>query len=877
MKKTIFLLLLMCFTTSVIAQTDVTYKIENPSFEINGTEGWTSENLSAQTNSSFEYKAGKVYLEKWVSSGSAGDASIKQTVKNLVKGSYRLTVAAQNIQQKSSAEQTGAYIYAKGITNKTVVTAAGEYTIDASITTSSLVVGFTAKSATGNWICCDNFRLTFLSTSKENVAELIETAKGQLEKKLNDEHIKLINEAIEAAQKAIDENAEDLTGVSTALMDAYQAGVANTKAYTNLRALITKAKLLVGKKMNANYADELDKAIAAANEALETTNNDPVAIMSALQDAYDKANSSITAYTKFESAITKVESVYDESLIGADTFAEAIRSAKEKYEAALLSDDEITEEIDVINDAAFSFRLANGTPGDGKPVSVDSTNDYVLTGATEALMRAVYSGDNILEKGVCWSTKHNPTVLDSRTTKSFDLRGTIIHVKGLETGTVYYLRPYILSKTYQLAYGDEVKIVTHPKGTCHGTWNEGAPTAEANKRCRDAIDQTIEYFNQWTGINGFTLSGHYGASTPTADCSYGGWMRIGPNAGNQAIGTVIHETGHGVGVGTSSRWWDSNVHSWKWYGREANAIYSFLENKEADPYNSDFCMVGDNTHGWGSSASYDWFVNGADKDKHSELQYIGGCCLLYGLFIDGLNPTDAYSNGIPGYTYNFDDAKRYYIMNKDADKGLGTSVLYQRNTTSIGWGKSLTDGEEISDDAAWYIEYNANDGYYMFKNANSGRYLTHAESEVKVKNTSNPSASEKFKLMPDRTDVTIGEGESAITTHGYWFTNATGSNKSMQADAYSTTLKYGKVTYSSLDYSDKATKQQWIIISEDELPLYGAKPVASSINDIIDGENSVSGKVSAIYTLGGVRMQHTQPGFNIIKYSDGTTKKVYIK
>ena len=64
-----------------------------------------------------------------------------------------------------------------------------------------------------------------------------------------------------------------------------------------------------------------------------------------------------------------------------------------------------------------------------------------------------------------------------------------------------------MNKTYTVAYGEEVKIVTHPKGNCTGSWDNGAPTAEANDRCRTAINQTIEYFNEWTGIKGFTLQG----------------------------------------------------------------------------------------------------------------------------------------------------------------------------------------------------------------------------------------------------------------------------------------------------------------------------------------------------------------------------------
>ena len=234
-----------------------------------------------------------------------------------------------------------------------------------------------------------------------------------------------------------------------------------------------------------------------------------------------------------------------------------------------------------IEKGEFAANLANATPGSGTAPAVTNTNHYVATGATQALVRATMRGSNILERGVCWSTEHNPTVLDERTTKYFDLKGYIFHIKGLQPATVYYIRPYVMNKTYTVAYGDEVKIVTHPKGTCTGSWNEGAPNAAANQRCREAIQQTIDYFNEWTGIQGFHLSGNYGAETPTADCSYGGWMRIGPNAGNQAIGTVLHETGHGVGVGQHVRWnecedtRENQGKYGKWRGREENDVLHY--------------------------------------------------------------------------------------------------------------------------------------------------------------------------------------------------------------------------------------------------------------------------------------------------------------
>ena len=543
-----------------------------------------------------------------------------------------------------------------------------------------------------------------------------------------------------------------------------------------------------------------------------------------------------------------------------------------------------------IEKGEFAANLANATPGSGTAPAVTNTNHYVATGATQALVRATMRGSNILERGVCWSTEHNPTVLDERTTKYFDLKGYIFHIKGLQPATVYYIRPYVMNKTYTVAYGDEVKIVTHPKGTCTGSWNEGAPDAAANQRCREAIQQTIDYFNEWTGIQGFHLSGNYGAETPTADCSYGGWMRIGPNAGNQAIGTVLHETGHGVGVGQHVRWnecedtRENQGKYGKWLGREANDVLHFLENY----YGDEVFFTGDAVHGWGTSSntsianatiSYDWLVNGADKDKHAELQYIGGMCILHGLFIDGLPPTASNwyttdQNGIAGYTYNFDDNKKYYLMNKDAERGLGEGLLYQRASTDIGW-KPLLTGEVLSDSAAWYMEFDPQSCLYSFKNASTGKYLTHPASgnlEVKVLKTS-PTKAEKFQLMPDRTDVTINIEGKKNKTHGYWFTWDNSGFKSMGAASFSNRRGYGSISQEAFDFSNKATTQQWIILSEDELAAYQQKAIETSINAVNTSDETIVG----IYTMDGILLNAFQQGFNIIKYSNGQVKKIFVE
>ena len=815
---TFFVSLLFCL--SVKAQTDVTSEyIQNPSFE-NSTSGWTTENLASQSNNSFTKKDGTYYMEKWVGSGSVGSGYAIQTINGLPVGKYLLTVAAQNYTQTNTTKKnTGAYIYAGD--QQTTVYTPNDYSVTFTNITGQVEIGFVAENATGNWIAVDNFRLY----KTEDVDDA--TIKAEVER--------LINEG-------------------TALKESVMS----------------------------NEADSiLQEAITSASDMINGEGTYDPSVTLALQQAISNAKVSISEFATLKTAIDDAKTKVDSSKEGTEEFEAAINNAITVYENTGSTSDELAAAITSLEKAELAYNIANATPGSGTAPNVTSTNHYVPTGSTEALVRFTATGSNILERGVCWSTEHNPTVLDERTTKSFSLNGYIYHIKGLEPATVYYVRPYTMNKTYTVAYGDEIKIVTHPKGTCVGTWDNGAPDEAANARCRKAIQETIDYFNEWTGIRGFTLSGHYGSGTPTADCSYGGWMRIGPNAGNQAIGTVIHETGHGVGVGTQDRWWDSNVHNWEWKGREANDIYHFLENK----YTSEYVMVGDNTHGWGQNATYDWFVNGADKDKHLELQYIGGCVLLYGLFIDGLCPTTSYHNGLSGYTYNFDDTKKYYIMNKDSDSGLGNGLLYQRTNTAISWKPILGTGEALTDSAAWNIEYNAQAGYYLFKNASTGRYLSHAStSSITAKNISSgktPGSTEYFQLMPDRpaTDVTIGEGDDAFTTHGYWFTWYNSENKSMSAGNYSNRLGYGTVSAATFNYADTATQQQWIIISEDEIEAYEAAAVATGIEKIKINDTNITGEkiVVGIYNDKGVMMQQTQKGLNIIRYNDGSSKKIYIK
>lgn len=516
-------------------------------------------------------------------------------------------------------------------------------------------------------------------------------------------------------------------------------------------------------------------------------------------------------------------------------------------------------------------------------------SDYIAIGSTFALGRSTITanGATVKERGYCFSTENpEPTVMDNVSTYTYSHEGIIYVIEPLDPQTFYWVRPYVITQNNVVAYGEPKYIATLPKGGCSWTYGyEG--DEEVNARIVQAINNGIVNYNECTGIKGFTLQGHYvwgaGAGGGTADCSYGGYMRISQSTSYQRTGTVQHEFAHGVGVGTHSSWSDKNIHDWVWLGRRANDFVQFMENSK------EVQVVGDGTHTWAQNTGgrtntlINYGINGAHEDNNTQLLYRANAMLVEAEHEDGLDATWSYHNGTPCYSFYYHPDKKYYIKSKNEELGLYDGYLFQRSSTAVGW-KPMANDEAINDSAAWYIEYIPAQGYYTFKNALTGKYLTHTSSSsyVTVKNVTsgkNPSTTEYFQLMPDRTDITIGTGSNTFTTHGYWFSWYDSGNKAMQANTLGKITGYGSIPQTTLNFANSATSQQWIIISEDELEAYQAAAVATGIRSIAVDDKSIDGEktVIGIYTTGGVQLNETQQGFNVIKYSDGTSKKIFVK
>ena len=526
---------------------------------------------------------------------------------------------------------------------------------------------------------------------------------------------------------------------------------------------------------------------------------------------------------------------------GADVLSKAIEEAKELIAAG--SNERIDSLAKVLSDATLNYRILNAT-GTAPKVT---TNNFVAAGATILLARMNLStSTGIKEKGFCWSTSPVPTIFDNRTTRYFSSNGEIYCMEKLQPGTMYYVRPYVLTTKYHLAYGDIVKVPTLPKGAVKASYDNGGSTEE-DYRISSAIDEILWLYNNLSSVKDITLEVHYSAGTPTADCSYGGHMRVGANSSYQQTGTVLHETNHGVGVGTSNIWWDGNYRAegnrGKWLGPRATQMIRFL-NKDNTAY-----MTGDDTHMWPTSSfkGPNFGINGAHEDTYNPentLLYYGNVLITHALHQDGLISTEKIGFASPAYTFAQEDDTKYYIKTTDDDFGNETSLLTATESGSLRQ-EEISAAQALEDDNfAWHIIYDPKTAYYSLRNVGSGKTLSCSGQTFKMMMRSAPSDAEKAQLLPSRTNFKKG----TLNMPSYWVVirKKTLETKSETA-----------LSCADFDASDSNTKQHWLLLTADELTAYDqyCHEKADGIGSMKNEESKVKSEEydNNIYDLQGRR------------------------
>lgn len=357
------------------------------------------------------------------------------------------------------------------------------------------------------------------------------------------------------------------------------------------------------------------------------------------------------------------------------------------------------------------------------------------------------------ETGLCYSTTNaEPTVDDNTSTDYLSYCGEIYKISGLTPATAYYVRPYvrIVDKAF---YGETHKVYTLPAGKI--TYNiRTSGNSEYDTNVTNATKTLVDYWNRYTSISGYNVNAGFVDGVPTAECSYGGYMSYGTNTSYQQCGTAMHESMHGIGVGTTDRW-SLLCNGKNWTGPRVNEFLQFWENSESATF------YGDKQHGWCSNGvgKLSYTINGAFEDAYSDLQRTANSLLTQACGEDGLPPTSGSWYTVPYYSFEQDDNATYCISNKETgkylvDNGALAVVTY-----------SNADAAAAAGIGGWYVRFDAATQTYNIINKKTGHYLSH----------------ENYAWGLDLYDKKINMPETN-TRDGYRLTTPTTNGRCLSAD-----------------------------------------------------------------------------------------------
>ena len=448
-----------------------------------------------------------------------------------------------------------------------------------------------------------------------------------------------------------------------------------------------------------------------------------------------------------------------------------------------------------------------GDIDDITPVPVVRTDTRFARGATMAFGRIKsVAGEDIAERGFCYAEHSEPTCDDNCTTTVLSNNGEIFWLKDLKPATKYYMRAYARTTGGKTGYGDIIKFYTIPKGQIGLTIREN--DTENTARIRKAAETAINWWNNLTEMKGFAPNIGYESGTPTADCSYGGWMRVGSNQSYQRPGTIMHEMLHGVGVipWADTEWARFNLRSGtsnaagyttgsgQWLGDRVTDVLRFWDNSTSSMLNGDY------QHMW------PYGINGAGEDNGSDVLYIGNGLICQALGEDGLQHTGALF-AEPYYALDQEDDVKYYIKNESADCGLYTSLLMPNSDGTLTWRTCSGEEALANDSTAWYITFTPTNQYYQFRNAATGQYLTYASNKFVTQQRSKLTSNDDFHLMKGRRiNNKAIEGE-----RGYWIIHPTSNWTPPCLEAQAD----GTISPVTFDISNKAEAQRWFIMDEE--------------------------------------------------------------
>jgi hypothetical protein len=159
---------------------------------------------------------------------------------------------------------------------------------------------------------------------------------------------------------------------------------------------------------------------------------------------------------------------------------------------------------------------------------------------------------SIIERGICWSTKANPTITDSKYASGATLGQFYAIMSELSLNSTYYVRAYA-TNCAGTAYGLPKTVKPLMGNVTYNLDIDSVANPQPYKLIKIAMDSACYYYNRYTTFSA-NIYVYYNAGIPTAQASYRGSIGFGPNTRYMWVGTAMHEMAHYMGSGTTNSW-----------------------------------------------------------------------------------------------------------------------------------------------------------------------------------------------------------------------------------------------------------------------------------------------------------------------------------
>lgn len=236
-----------------------------------------------------------------------------------------------------------------------------------------------------------------------------------------------------------------------------------------------------------------------------------------------------------------------------------------------------------------NFTTANFKPATVKTISV--TYNYTTNKATCVVNISDNGGCTLTERGICWSTKRNPTIADTKFASGISTGQFFGLMSNLDLNAKYYVRGYA-TNCAGTSYGEELTVQPLMGNITYTLDLDKTAYPTQYKLIKTAMDSACWYFNRYTTFRG-NIYVYYNAGIPTAQASYHGSIGFGSNTTYMWVGTAMHEMCHFVGSGTTTAW--QNLTNGNWTGSVASALL-VAETGET--------LKGDDMHFWPYGVNY---------------------------------------------------------------------------------------------------------------------------------------------------------------------------------------------------------------------------------------------------------------------------------